>query len=197
MIGKQFVDMSDIVKLAKDEIVLKTYEGFDITEPAGKGFFSITNHRFIYYSNSSSRFSNSKSILEWDINSINGISSEYGKRVNTTHRLISIIIMGLSGAGFFYFLLKFLGQQIQDNLVLYASTALFVLGFIIFLFRKRKMFSIEIFSSAPKVSIVSFSSTFFKSQTSGKIQMRPNKFTIQMIKEIGETIIEAKQYQKY
>ena len=192
MASKQFVDINDFIKLAKNEVLVKTYEGFDITDPVGKGFFSITNYRFVFYATNVSKVSNTTKIREWNLNDISGISSEYGKRENNVHKWIASFLMGLAGVGIFFFLLKLFSKKGQDNTLLIASAAVLVIGFILFLFRKRKMFFIEVFTRAPKTSFISFSSTFFKSPTE-RIKIKPNKFTIPMIKELGTTIIEAKE----
>ena len=195
MASKQ-VDIEDVIKLAKNEIIIKTYEGFDIIEPAGKGFFLITNFRFIYYSINANKLASSKSILEWDLHDISGISSEYGKRVSNIQKAIASLFMFLSLAGIFFFLIKFFSDNGKDNIVLFSSIALFIIGFIIFLFRKRKVFYIELFSKYPKESLICFSSNAFNSSSLETIKITPNKFTTLMVKELGTTIIEAKQANK-
>lgn len=42
-------DLKDVIVLANDEIVVESFAGFEIVEPAGKGYFTITNKRLIYH----------------------------------------------------------------------------------------------------------------------------------------------------
>lgn len=194
MASKQFIDTNEIIKLAKNEVIIKTYEGFDIIEPSGKGFFLITNYRFVYYATNANKMANSKSVLEWDLHDISGISAEYGKRVNKFQQTLASSLMGIALAGIAFFLIRLLSKNGQDNLVLFTSISAFVLGFLFFLFRKRKMFYIEIFSKYPKESLISFTSTAFKSSTLDTIKTHPNKFTTLLVQELGTVILEAKQY---
>lgn len=194
MASKQSVDINEVIKLANDEVIIKTYEGFEIIEPVGKGFFTITNHRFIYYSTSNNKLASSKSFIEWELDQVSGIASEYGKRDSAAQKIISYVLLGIAGAGLFYVLLNFLSQHGLVMWALIASAALLVIGLFIFLFRKRQMFFIEIFTKSKKESIMAFSSTFYRPSSSERIKIKPNKHTVKMIQEIGSTIIEAKQY---
>lgn len=194
MASNQSVDINDVIKLSQDEEIIKTYEGFESIDPVGKGFFTITNYRFIYYATNSNKFSSSKSFIEWELNQIVGITSEYGKQDSTVHKMFASVLMGIAVAGIFYFLLKLLSKNGKVMWILITSLVLLLIGVILFIFRRRKMFYVEIFTKTPRTSLMSFSSTLYKPSTTERIKIKPNKFTIDMIKELGAAVIEAKQY---
>ena len=59
------------------------------------------------------------------------------------------------------------------------------------------MFSLEILKNTNSSSLVSFTSSFFRSPNKGKILINPSRSTLPMIKELGQAIIEAKQPPQY
>jgi hypothetical protein len=197
MASKQvYVNIKDAVKLASDEVILETYEGFEIVDPVGKGFFTITNYRFIYYASSKDKDSDSVSVTEWPINQIGGIISEMGKRVNIVQKIIAIVlfVLGMSFLGYSMYL--FFNTKVINYIFISGGCAAIITALFLYIFRKRKMFSLEVYTKTNRSSLLSLRSSFFKSPNHGKIKIKPNSTTALMIKELGKAVIEAQQFRK-
>lgn len=186
------IDFGDVVVLSNHEVVLKTFEGFDIVNPYGKGYFTITTQRLIYYASSKDKIAKSITVRECPVDLVGEIASEYGKRTNKLQQTIGVILLfiglGLSGYGVFAYL-KLLAMGLY---LIIGGGVLFLIGLIIALTSKRKMFTLEIFTRSSRSSVVSLTSDFFQSPNRGRIKIKPTKETIQMIKELGMHIMEAK-----
>jgi hypothetical protein len=189
------IDVNDAVTLAQNEVVLKTYEGFNTSDPIGKGYFTITNYRFIFYSNSKDKEVSSISVNECPIECIGGIASEFGKRVKKVQKFFAILalLIGLTGLG-----LGVYGAVIFNQMYLlvgFIAGGLFlILSLILLLTCKRRIFSLEIMYRIPNNVMLSLVSDFFKSPNRNKIRIIPNSESVHMIKELGKTIVEAQNY---
>lgn len=189
------LDVKDTVALAADEIVVKTYEGFETVDPSGKGYFTVTNRRFIYYSTSKDSQTDSVSVSECPIESIGGINSEYGKRVKRVQKFFAVLtlLLALGGIG-----LGIAGSVLMRNLFTYfgyiGGGVMLAFSIILFVTCKRKIFSLEIFYKTPKTVMLSLTSDFFKTPNRSKIRVLPTSVTMQMIRELGKTILDAQNY---
>ena len=192
-------DINKAVTLAHNEVIINSYEGFETINPRGKGYFAITNFRFLYFAVSKDNLSNSISVSQWDINGIGGITSEAGKRVKIIQRIVAIVLLlaGITGIGYsLYRVLIFnFTLTIQLPLLIVSGVALLVSMFL-FIFGKHKMFSLEVLTNTASTSLVSLTSSFFRSPNDDKILIRPSASTFRMIREIGKTILEAQQFHK-
>jgi hypothetical protein len=186
-------DLKDVIVLANDEIVVESFAGFEIVEPAGKGYFTITNKRLIYHATYRGKLSSSIAVRECALENVGVISSEFGRRTHKLQRTIGLIILllglGLLGYG--------IGALYAEVLKLgpYARIVggvLAVLGLIVALTAKRKMFSLDIFTRTPQTNFLSFTSDFFQSPNRGRIRIKPTRETHQLIKELGKHVLEAR-----
>lgn len=191
MSQRKINDISEIVNLSFNEVVLKTYEAFELIDPSGNGVFSVTNKRIIFVATGSSALTSSTSITEWMLDDIKGIQSEHGKRRHrgqtTVANIIGIIavLIGLLVAMMF-----FSGREVS-NFHFIGVGVVFLIFLILKLTAKRKMFALSIYGGTT-TPIVKFSSSFYKSAILGQIQIKPSKFTNTMIKDLGSTILNAK-----
>jgi hypothetical protein len=186
------IDFGNVVVLGNQEVVLKTFEGFDIVSPHGKGYFTITTQRLIYYASSRDKLAKSITVRECPVDLVGEIAAEYGKRTNRLQKAIGLILLfiglGLLGYGVPAYL-----QTLPLGLYsLIGGGVFFLVGLIVTLTAKRKMFTLEIFTRSSRSSIVSLTSDFFQSPNRGRIKIKPTNQTIQMIKELGMHIMDAK-----
>ncbi|MDD4001068.1 MAG: hypothetical protein PHX62_09305 [Bacilli bacterium] len=188
------IDIDQVVSLAANERVLKTFEGFEIVEPTGKGYFTVTNYRLIYYATFRDNITNSITVRECPIENVGEISSEFGKRTKRLQKTLGLVALLLGVGGLIFGGITFLYQNLKkfQTPALVAGGILALLGLIIVLTSKRKMFTLELFTRTPRSSIVSLTSDFFQSPSRGRIKIRPNSDTNQMIKDLGKWLIEAK-----
>jgi hypothetical protein len=183
------------VALAADEIVIKTYEGFETLDPIGKGFFTVTNRRSIYYSSSKDSETDSVTVSECPIESIGGINSEYGKRVKRVQKFFAVLflLLAIGGIGF-----GIAGSVMKRDLFIYSGYIggglMLILAIILFVTCKRRIFSLEIFYKTPKTVMLSLTSDFFKAPNRSKIRVLPTSVTMQMIRELGKTILDAQNF---
>lgn len=188
------INISEVISLGLDEVVIKSMEAFHTTEPEGNAYFIFTNYRLIVYV----KTSKTKDLFvdEYDIHGLSGISSRLGKvkdkKMSTIAKIILIVsvlvgIIGLIG-------------MMSDNLftdfanyLLIGAGGMFVLSLLIFAFGKRKVFFLELFSKENRNSIATFSSAIFKRKLDS-IQIRPDQNAYKMSKTLGKAIIEAKNH---
>ncbi|MDY0064609.1 MAG: hypothetical protein RBS25_06015 [Bacilli bacterium] len=198
---ESIVDVNnEVVNIAKGESIVKTYEGFETLDPAGHGSFTITTKRLLFYASYKDKEAKSTAVWEWPLENIGGIMSESGKRKNKIQVIISYLFL-LVSVGFLVLAILDL-TQMQTGLFPYMTSFIvagsaFFLFILLFCLGKRKMFFLEIYSRIPMNPIISLKSSFFKSPNHGKIQIVPNSNTLQMIKELGKTIIEAQTLAEY
>jgi len=186
-------ELNDVIALANNEMILESFAGFEIVEPKGKGFFTITNKRLIFHATYKGNLSSSVAIRECALENVGVISSEYGKRAHKLQRAIGIIILFLGLALLGYGIAgRFSSSLPLGNLGLPVGGGVFLIGLIVMLTSKRKMFSLEICTRTPQTSFVTFMSDFFQSPTKGKIKIKPTKETQLLIKELGKHVIEAR-----
>lgn len=190
MSQRKINDISEIVNLSFNEVVLKTYEAFELIDPSGNGVFSVTNKRLIFVATGSSALTSSTSITEWMLDDIKGIQSEHGKRRHrgqtTIANIIGIIAVLL---GLLVAMMFFSGREVNN--FHFIGYMVFLIFLILKLTAKRKMFALSIYGGTT-TPIVKFSSSFYKSAILGQIQIKPSKFTNTMIKDLGSTILNAK-----
>ena len=185
-------DLKDVIVLANDEIVVESFAGFEIVEPAGKGYFTITNKRLIYHATYRGKLSSSIAVSECALENVGVISvnSEEGRTNCRTIGLI-ILLLGLGllgyGIGALYAEVLKLGPYARI-----VGGVLAVLGLIVALTAKRKMFSLDIFTRTPQTNFLSFTSDFFQSPNRGRIRIKPTRETHQLIKELGKHVLEAR-----
>jgi hypothetical protein len=187
------VEINQVISLANNETVLQTFEGFEVVDPVGKGYFTITNQRLVYYATFRDKLSNSITVRECPIDSIGEIASEYGKRTSKLQKTIGLIIFLIGLAVLIYGSATYIETELGYRLPAFIiGGVFFLIGLIVILTSKRKMFTLEIFTKTSRSSIVSLTSDFFQSPNRGRIKIKPNNQTIQMIKELGKYIIEAR-----
>lgn len=187
----KLTEIDKLVNLSFNEVVLKTYEAFELIDPSGSGVFSVTNKRLIFVAAGSSSITSSTSITEWMIDDIKGIQSEHGKRRHKRQTAIANIIGIITGlAAILVAMMFFSGREVLNYY--YIGVGVLFLTFIILkLTAKRKMFSLSIFGGTT-TPIVNFSSSFYKSAITNQIQIKPSKYTSTMIRDLGSTILNAK-----
>lgn len=191
-------DLSKAIILAKNEIIIDSYEGFETINPVGKGYFTITNHRFLYFATSKDKLSSSISVTQWDINGIGGIKSEFGKRANILQVLIGYVLLIIGLVGLSYVAFRFFNSNLSFKKQLefiIPSISVIILSILLIVFSKRKMFSLEVLTNSSSSTLVSFTSSFFRSPYKGKITIKPSNSTFSMIKEIGKSILDAQRFQ--
>lgn len=187
------IDINDVVVLANNETVLETFAGFEIVEPLGKGYFTITNRRLIYYATFRDKLSNSIAVRECALEDVGVISSEYGKRTNKIQKTIGLIIFFIGLILSAYGVYNYAIEELEYGLpALIVGGVFFLTGLIVILTSKRKMFSLEVFTNTPHSNFVSLTSDFFQSPSRGRIKIKPNRETSMMIKELGKYVLEAK-----
>ncbi|MFA5543592.1 MAG: hypothetical protein WC008_04800 [Bacilli bacterium] len=187
----KLTEIDKLVNLSFNEVVLKTYEAFELIDPSGSGVFSVTNKRLIFVAAGSSSITSSTSITEWMIDDIKGIQSEHGKRRHKRQTAIANILGIITGlAAILVAMMFFSGREVLNYY--YIGVGVLFLTFIILkLTAKRKMFSLSIFGGTT-TPIVNFSSSFYKSAITNQIQIKPSKYTSTMIRDLGSTILNAK-----
>ncbi|MGI6767623.1 MAG: hypothetical protein ACOX43_00785 [Bacilli bacterium] len=187
------IEINDVVVLANNESVLETFTGFEIIEPIGKGYFTITNRRLIYYATFRDKLSNSIAVRECSLEDVGVISSEYGKRTNKLQKTIGFIIFLLGLALVLYGVSNFVIKKVPYGLeALIAGGVFFLAGLIVVVTSKRKMFSLEVFTNTSQSNFVSLTSDYFQSPSRGRIKIKPNRETGSMIKALGKYVLEAK-----
>lgn len=192
-------DITKAFILADKELILDTYEGFETINPVGKGYFVITNQRFIYLAVSKDNKSNSIAVTQWNVDGIGGMKSEFGKRVNMIQFIIASLILILAIGGFAYTMVRFIASSISltNQLQFLIPTLIaFVISILLFVFSKRKMFNLEVLTKTATSTLVSFTSDFFKSPNQGKIIIKPTSSTFNMIKELGKSILNAQNIKR-
>lgn len=190
-------DINKAITLANNEFIIDSYEGVLTINPAGKGYFVITNFRFLYFADAKDKKSSSIAVTQCDINKIGGIKSEFGKRVNMIQSIIALIVFmvgiflfGLLLRDFFLYDFSIIASFQLPMFIL--SCVLTITGLFLLIFSKRKMFSLSILTF-PSETLISFTSSFFRSPNQGKIIIKPTASTFTMIKEMGKTILNAQQ----
>lgn len=186
------VSLDNVVALANNEVILNTFEGFEIESPRGKGFFTITNLRLIYYATSKDKVSTSVTVRETPIELVGEIASEFGKIAKRIQKTIGFIILMLGLGSLGFGLTALLSDNPLSTYAFIGGGVVFLVGLILLLTSKRKMFTLEIFTRSSRSSIVSLTSDLFQSPNRGRIKIKPNNQTMQMIRELGKYIQEAK-----
>ncbi|HEY8395371.1 MAG TPA: hypothetical protein VIK96_01180 [Bacilli bacterium] len=187
-------DLKDVIAFANNETVIESFAGFEIVEPEGKGFFTITNRRLIYHATFKGKLSSSIAVRECALEDVGVISSEYGKRANKLQSTIGLVLLIFGLAGLIYGLVSYFVETLKYGL--YSSIAggiLFLSGLIVTLTSKRKMFFLEIYTKSPQANFVSLTSDYFQSPSRGRIKIKPTRETHQLIRELGKHILEAKR----
>jgi hypothetical protein len=185
MMKETSVDIKNVVNLAREEEIINVYEGFKTQNPSGLGYFLITNFRFIFFKKTTEWRNKTVNMLEIPIGHIGGIKSEYGRKAVKLQVLIalSVMLLGLVGVGLNFVLGKFM---------LYIGVALFVIGLLIVIFSRRRVFTIEIFTKSTIGSVVSITNDYLKLNKATRIVVRPETFA--MIRDLGKSIMEAQRY---
>jgi len=188
-------DLDKAIVLADNEFIIDSYEGIVTINPVGKGYFVITNYRFIYLAVTKDKKSSSIAVTQTDIRNVSGVKSEIGKRANMIQKIIALVVFFAGILGFAFILRNVfsLGIGFGEQLpLLIICGILTIVGIFLLIFAKRKMFNLSILTN-PKETFVSFTSSFFKSPNQGKIIIKPTSTTFTMIKEMGKAIINAQQ----
>ena len=186
MLKEVSVNIKNVVNFARSEEIVNVYEGFKTINPRGFGYFLITNYRFIFFKKSTDWSNKTVNMLEIPINHIGGIKSEYGRKSVKLQKIIAFIIIFLSLVGFGLF-------PVLGKYMFIVGGVLFVIGLFVFLFSRRRVFTIEIFTRSMIGSVVSLSNDFFKLKKETRILVRAD--TGEMIRDLGKTILEAQTYQ--
>ena len=139
-------DINKAITLTKSEYIIELYQGF------------VTNYRFLYFAVSKDKQSNSIAVTQWDINGIGGIKSEIGKRVSTIQSIIATFTLLLSFTGFIYMFINYFANNLaisKQLWLLIPSGIIFILAIFLFIFSKRRMFSLEVMTKSSFTSLVS------------------------------------------
>jgi len=180
-------DIRELVNLANNEVIVKYYEGFKTAFPRGYGGFLITNYRFIFLKKSEEWNNKTVTMTEIPLSHIGGIKSEYGRKAIKLQKVIATILFLLGATGLALGLAKVLGSYMNIIGGVFLAAAI-----IVFIFSRRRVFSLEILSKSATGSMLSVTNDFFKKKKDTKILV--GKETSDLIRDLGKAFIEAQNY---
>lgn len=185
------------LKYAEGEVEVRTYLCSDIYSPSSKGYLTVTNKRVIFQGMSSGSRVNQETWLD----GVSGIDAFYGKDINTSKIIRSIVLMiiglivmmaGSSSASY-----DGMGGGSGSGISLIIGLLFLGLGILQLVLAFQNCFILSIYSSKTigcSISIGSAAQNMIGNGALYTLKSRPTVDTDRMINELGALIQDLQTY---
>lgn len=188
------INFNNLIGLMEDEYFIKTYDSFKYANNGGNAYIIITNKRFFLLSYFNKRGYDNVMINACSLRDISGLKLEYGYKVKPEQVFWSGFSLFFSLLFLFFGVFSLIHNKLFITITfLFCFLSTLAAAILLFIFKYRKIFFLEVYQNFSKDKFLSVSSKNYQSNFSKTIAAGESADTFKMLKELSLEIQKAKE----